>query len=69
MLPDNKDSILSMARELRAIGVDYFTVKPYSQHPHSENTFEINYEELSDLEKELHACQTENFSIFFGQMP
>lgn len=65
MLPDNKDSILSMARELRAIGVDYFTVKPYSQHPHSENTFEINYEELSDLEKELHACQTENFSIFF----
>ena len=65
LLPDNKESILDMARELRAIGVDYFTIKPYSQHPHSENTFEVYYEELLDLEKELRTCETENFSVYF----
>ena len=65
LLPDNKNHILNMAKELREIGVDYFTVKPYSQHLHSNNTFSIDYEEMFDLEKELCTYTTEDFSIYF----
>lgn len=65
LLPDNKNQLVNMAKELREIGVDYFTVKPYSQHLHSMNTFSIDYEEMFDLEKELSTYSTEAFSIYF----
>lgn len=65
LLPDNKEYVSEMAKELREIGVDYFTVKPYSQHLHSTNTFKVDYEEMFELEKELQAYATEEFSIYF----
>lgn len=65
LLPDNKDFVLAMAQELRQIGVDYFTVKPYSQHLHSQNSFDVNYVEMLELEKELQAYVTGEFSIYF----
>lgn len=30
LLPDNKDEIVEMGKKLREIGVDYFTIKPFS---------------------------------------
>lgn len=65
LLPQNKDEIVEMAKEMRKIGVDYFTVKPYSQNPQSVNTFEIDYHELLGLEDELKGLSTDKFSIFF----
>lgn len=65
LLPDNKDFVADMAKQLREIGVDYFTVKPYSQHLHSENTFEIDYEELLELEKEVQEYATKDFAVYF----
>lgn len=65
LLPDNKKYVLEMAEELRKIGVDYFTIKPYSQHLHSGNTFHVDYEEMLDLEKELQLFATEEYSIYF----
>lgn len=65
LLPQNKDYVIDMAKQLREIGVDYFTIKPYSQHLHSQNTFEVDYNELLDLENELKSYQTQDFSIFF----
>lgn len=65
LLPDNQKYVLDMARELRDIGVDYFTIKPYSQNLHSENSFDVDYEEMLDLEKELQAYVTDAFSIYF----
>lgn len=65
LLPENKDEIIEMAKELRTIGVDYFTIKPYSQHPQSGNVIEIDYQELLGLENDLKGIATDDFSIYF----
>lgn len=65
LLPENQGEIVEMANELKKIGVDYFTVKPYSQHPQSGNIIEVNYQELLSLENELKGIATEDFNIYF----
>ncbi len=65
LLPDNMSQLSDMAKQLREIGVDYFTVKPYSQHLHSENSFHIDYRETLTLEKEINQYATEDFAIYF----
>ncbi len=65
LLPDNMEQLPSMAEQLREIGVDYLTVKPYSQHPHSENTFQIDYEAMLELEQEMKQYTTEDFAVYF----
>ena len=65
LLPENMEQLPDMARQLREIGVDYFTVKPYSQHLHSENKFEIDYEAMLNMENELREYATDTFAIYF----
>lgn len=65
LLPDNKDEVVKMAEELKKIGVDYFTVKPFSQHPQSGNILQVDYQELLEVEKELKGIATEDYKIYF----
>ncbi len=65
LLPDNMMQLPDMARELCNIGVDYLTVKPYSQHLHSRNVFQIDYMAMLELEKELKTYVTERFAVYF----
>jgi radical SAM protein with 4Fe4S-binding SPASM domain len=65
LLPDNKNEIVQMANRLRNIGVDYFTIKPFSQHPQSHNILQVDYEEMLNLEKEVRELQTDDFKIYF----
>ena len=65
LMPGNVFQLKDMARELREIGVDYLTIKPYSQHKHSENHQDINYEELLELQKEVESFATDDFSVYF----
>ena len=65
LLPDNKDEIVQMGKELRKIGVDYFTIKPFSQHPQSEKILQVDYQELLGLEKEVTDLETEDFKVYF----
>lgn len=65
LLPDNMEQLPDMARQLKKIGVDYLTIKPYSQHLHSENQFKINYEEMLDLEREVRQFVSDDFSVYF----
>lgn len=65
LLPDNKDEIVQMAERLREIGVDYFTVKPFSQHPQSQHIMQVDYRDMLDLEKEIKELETDDFKIFF----
>ncbi len=65
LLPDNMGQLPDMARQLREIGIDYLTVKPYSQHLHSENKMQIDYEDMMEVEKELQQYKSEDFSIYF----
>lgn len=65
LLPDNKDEIVEMGKEMRKIGVDYFTIKPFSQHPQSEHILQVDYSEMLDLEKEVKELETDDFKIYF----
>lgn len=65
LLPDNKDEIVQMGKELRKIGVDYFTIKPFFQHPQNKHIIQVDYSEMLDMEKEIIALQTEDFKVFF----
>lgn len=65
LLPDNKDEIVQMGKELRKIGVDYFTIKPFSQHPQSGHILQVDYKEMLELEKEVKELQTEEYKVYF----
>lgn len=65
LLPDNADCLPSMAKQLRKIGVDYLTIKPYSQHLHSENSFQIDYSVMLEIEQEIKQYAAEGFDIYF----
>lgn len=65
LLPQNKDEVVEMAKEMRKIGVDYFAIKPFSYHPQSGNKIEIDYQNLLSIEQELKDLKTEKYNIFF----
>lgn len=65
LIPDNEFQLVSMAKELREIGVDYFTIKPYSQHLHSQNHLDVDYQKLLELEKELKSIATNEYNVIF----
>lgn len=65
LLPDNKGEVVQMAKEMKCIGVDYFTVKPFSQHPQSGNILQVNYQEMLGVQQELQGLETESFKIYF----
>jgi radical SAM protein with 4Fe4S-binding SPASM domain len=65
LLSDNEGEIVSMAKQLREIGIDYFTIKPFSQHPESKNKIKVDYSNLLSLEKELDGLQTNDYKIYF----
>lgn len=65
LLPDNLNQLPQMAEELREIGVDYLTVKPFSQHLHSGNRLSIDYDALLGIEQELKQFSTDLFSVIF----
>lgn len=65
LLPDNKDEIIRMGEELRNIGVDYFTIKPFSQHPQSRNILQVDYREMLEIEKEIEKLQTDKYKVYF----
>ena len=65
LLPENAGQLADMARQLRKIGVDYLTVKPFSQHLSSTHHIEVDYEQLKELSDELKGYETEDFKIYF----
>lgn len=67
LIKDNLDDVLSFSKDIKKIGVDYYSIKPYSQHPESINRFQgtLDYKECYSLEKELKKEETDDFKIFF----
>lgn len=65
LLNENAGQLVDMAKQLKEIGVDYLTIKPYSQHPHSDNIFHIDYKILLELEQDIKQYADDNFKIYF----
>lgn len=66
LLSENKNQAVEMAKELSRIGVDYFTIKPFSQHPQSKKLLQVDYnQEMMEIEKQVKELENENFKIYF----
>ncbi len=65
LLPENKHEVVALAKIIREIGFDYFTVKPFSQHPSSKAKLTVDYSESEAIGKELLNYQTKDFKIYF----
>ncbi len=65
LLPDNKDEIVQMGEKLRKIGVDYFTIKPFMQHPQNKHIIQVDYSEMQKLEEQTKRLETEHFKVYF----
>jgi MoaA/NifB/PqqE/SkfB family radical SAM enzyme len=67
LLPENASEVVVMAKLLKDIGVDYFTVKPYSQHPKSLNQAGVamDYQRFLEMEQQLQALVDRNFQVYF----
>ena len=65
LLPENKNEVRELACIVRDLGFDYFTVKPFSQHPSSKAKLQVDYSESAEMNKELNGYQTDNFKIYF----
>lgn len=69
MIPENSKEVISLAKIASELGVDYFTVKPYSQHPLSINkgVEAPFYEEFGEIHEELRSFETKDFHIAFRE--
>ncbi|MBU0481259.1 MAG: radical SAM protein [Proteobacteria bacterium] len=65
LLPENAALVKDFAENLKEIGVDYFSVKPYSQHPLSENRLAIDYRDYLDLREEVLSLERDSFKVIF----
>jgi cyclic pyranopterin phosphate synthase len=67
LIPENSKEVIALAKELKKIGVDYFSVKPFSKHP--KTTWDFHHEETNDycgyneIRQELISLQSEHFAI------
>ncbi|HON55909.1 MAG TPA: radical SAM protein [bacterium] len=68
LINQNKDEVLMLAKILKDIGVDYYSIKPYNQHYSSSNNCTVDLittEFIEYLNCELKKLQTEKFNIIF----
>ena len=67
LIPENSDEVLLLGRRLKEIGVDYYSIKPFSQHPKSLCTIEpsFNYEKHLELEAHLNELKSDSMNIVF----
>lgn len=60
--PENEQQIDLLASAVRDLGVDYFAVKPYSQHPESTRRCLVDYSQnLETMERRLWKLKTDTF--------
>jgi len=65
LLNQNKAEAETLTKMAKQYGVHNIQIKPYSHHDKSSNDFEVNYNELTELEKVLLKHSDENFKVIY----
>jgi len=67
LLPDNAETVVDLANELKNRGVDYLVVKPYTQSLYGNSTLYkgLKYGQFDSLEQELKEIETSEFRIIY----
>lgn len=69
LIPENANEVIHLAKILKRIGVDYLTIKPYSQHPLSCSRINprFDYNNYLHMDKELQRIADDKFKIIFRE--
>jgi cyclic pyranopterin phosphate synthase len=67
LLPENAKEVIPLAKKAKALGLDYFVVKPYSHHHFSKTTRykNIQYNSYLHLADKLRVLNSNKFSAIF----
>ncbi|MFH1692433.1 MAG: radical SAM protein [Candidatus Omnitrophota bacterium] len=67
LIPENIKEVFTLAALMKKIGVDYLTIKPYSQHPLSKSRISpgFKYKDYLFLKKRLDMLENSRFKIIF----
>jgi len=67
LLNENYKEAVILAGILKKAEVDYLAIKPYSQHPHSDNRLKkaLDYRKFLSLEKDLQKYSRGRFNVIF----
>lgn len=67
LIPENVGEVFILAKLLKNIGVDYLTIKPYSQHPLSAAHIDpaFKYADYAYMDEKLLKIQDDSFKIIF----
>lgn len=68
LLDENAEGLVDLAREVKRLGVDYFSVKPYSQHPLASPRPPPDYRKAADLERRLRSLEDDAFRVHFRSL-
>ena len=66
LLPENINEIESLAKLIKEIGADNIQIKPYSQHPYSENKISIDYATVNLADK-LEVLNSNKFQVAYRE--
>lgn len=69
LIPDNRDEMVILAKKLEKVGVDYFTIKPFSWHERMNVNFEdylkmCSFDEVRD---ELKSLKNDHYQIILRE--
>lgn len=65
LIPENQHQILEITQYFKNIGVDYITIKPYSQHTQSKNQLNFDYDKLLLIENQLKNLESDDYKVYF----
>ncbi len=67
LIKQNYSDAIKLAITLKDIGADYLIIKPYSQHPLSENRLKktLDYDKFGALEEKLRRYENADFNVVF----
>lgn len=70
LIPDNANEVLRLAKLLKDIGADYFTIKPYSRHPLSNARIDPAsiYRDYAYLGDKLKKTEDRDFKVVFRNL-
>jgi len=67
LIEENDHEIIEIAKIGKKLGVDYLSIKPYSQHPKSINRLSTNYGKYSSLKDKILSDADENYQIIYRE--
>jgi len=67
LIPENSRNLIAFAERLKKIGIDYFTIKPFSQHPQSHCKIDpdFNYEDYLEMEETFKTMNSSSYQVIF----